>query len=161
MNIYEENQFFRQWFIWVPLIIFAVCLGGYLGRKGYLFMTVENQSPIVGLAMILGGLVPFAIMALLYFSGLHVRVADGSLEYKFTPFTSLTTIPLSKIESAEVIEFSPMKDFGGWGVRVGKLGRALIISGNRGVKVSIDGGEVIILGSKTPEELATAINQTN
>jgi hypothetical protein len=66
-------------------------------------------------------------------------------------------IPLADIESAEVITFDPVKDFGGFGIRATKDGRACLAYGTRGVRVKLRNGSPVVIGSQLPEALAAAI----
>ncbi|HYA17794.1 MAG TPA: hypothetical protein VEF06_10025 [Bryobacteraceae bacterium] len=66
-------------------------------------------------------------------------------------------IPLAEIESVEVISFDPFRDFGGFGIRATRDGRACIASGTRGVRVNLRNGRLVVIGSQQPEALAAAI----
>jgi hypothetical protein len=60
------------------------------------------------------------------------------------------------ISVVEVIEFSPLRDFGGYGIRFNKQMRAFFFSGNRGVKITARAKNFLI-GSDHPDKLAAAI----
>jgi hypothetical protein len=67
-------------------------------------------------------------------------------------------IPLSEIGSVQAVTYRPLREFGGWGIRWGWKGsRAYSIAGNRGVELELREGKLIVVGSETPEALATAI----
>ncbi|NVL91956.1 MAG: hypothetical protein HWN71_02845 [Desulfobacterales bacterium] len=53
--------------------------------------------------------------------------------------------------------YNPLKDYGGWGIRYGRGGRAYNVSGNRGVYLELSNGKSLLIGSLQPEELARAI----
>jgi len=57
-----------------------------------------------------------------------------------------------------VLTYSPISDYGGWGIRYGSIGKAYNVSGNRGVQLELLNGERILIGSQKPEELAAAID---
>ena len=67
-------------------------------------------------------------------------------------------IPLADIESVEVIAFDPIKDFGGFGIRTTKEGRACLALGTRGVRLKMRSGNPVVIGSQQPEALARAIS---
>jgi hypothetical protein len=52
-----------------------------------------------------------------------------------------------------------MEQYGGRGIRRGRHGWAYTVSGNRGVKLILAGGEQFLIGSQRPEELAAAIQK--
>jgi hypothetical protein len=66
-------------------------------------------------------------------------------------------IPLRDIERVEVITFDPIREFGGFGIRSTKNGRACLAYGTRGVRVSLSNGSPVVIGSQRPEALAEAI----
>jgi hypothetical protein len=58
----------------------------------------------------------------------------------------------------EVVQYRPIADCGGWGIRIGKDGeRVLNARGNRGVRIHLIDGSRILIGSQRPEELALAV----
>ena len=66
-------------------------------------------------------------------------------------------IALKKIASAEAITYSPLADYGGWGIRGWGKNTALNARGIRGVQVALRDGRRILIGSQRPEELAEAL----
>ncbi len=70
-------------------------------------------------------------------------------------------IPVSSIQEVEAVEYNPLREYGGWGIKWGgpKRGWAYNISGNLGVRLKVAGGKCILVGSLLPEELAEALNK--
>jgi hypothetical protein len=79
------------------------------------------------------------------------------------------TIPLAEIREAEVVEYRPLRDFGGWGIRLGRFRNeragCLTLRGHRGVRLTLATETTLMLfrvrslviGSDTPERLRDAI----
>lgn len=66
-------------------------------------------------------------------------------------------IPLHSVESFRVVTYRPIRDFGGWGVRVGRGGsRCYNTRGNRGVELILNRKSRVI-GVDDPEVLAAAL----
>jgi hypothetical protein len=61
------------------------------------------------------------------------------------------------VKSHEVITYSPLRDYGGWGIRYGSKGKAYNVSGNRGVRLELSNGKRLLFGSQRPEELSEAV----
>ena len=63
------------------------------------------------------------------------------------------------IESYRPVTFSPLRDFGGWGIKHGRGNRMCInAAGNRGVEIKLRGHKrTYIVGSNDPDNLVTAI----
>jgi hypothetical protein len=63
-------------------------------------------------------------------------------------------IPFGEIESAESVTYSPLGEFGGWGIRAArKKKRAWTISGNRAVLLTLRDGTRFYLGSERPDRI--------
>jgi hypothetical protein len=63
----------------------------------------------------------------------------------------------AEITGAELHEFAPLKDFGGYGIRTNREMTAYYLRGNRGVKITREKGKPILIGSDRPEALNTVI----
>jgi hypothetical protein len=58
------------------------------------------------------------------------------------------------------VQYRPIADHGGWGIRSGRDGeRALTARGNRGVRLVLADGTRLLIGSQRPEELAETIER--
>ena len=70
-------------------------------------------------------------------------------------------VSLGDIRRIEPTTFRPIADYGFWGVRSGRDGeRALIARGNRGVRIELVDGSLLLIGSQRPDELAQALQST-
>ena len=69
-------------------------------------------------------------------------------------------VSISGIQSHAVVEYRPIADYGGWGIRAGRDGeRVLNARGNRGVRLELADGSRLLIGSQRPEELAETIER--
>lgn len=50
-------------------------------------------------------------------------------------------------------------DFGGWGYRLGKWGKAYSTKGEHGVQLIMKDGSQLMIGTQKPEEVQKIINQ--
>jgi len=69
----------------------------------------------------------------------------------------LLQLKTADITSLELHDFSPLHDFGGYGIRFNGGMQAYFLKGDRGVLVSA-GGKQYLLGSDCPEQLAAVID---
>jgi hypothetical protein len=98
----------------------------------------------------------FVVVAVLLFaliaamSSVVVRVDGGGITIRSSLGWPRTRVPLDEVRRADVIDVSPLRDFGGWGWRVGRKGRvgialrrgeSLLVerTGGRSVVVTVDG----------------------
>lgn len=135
---------------------------GLLGAAGVLWAivadrgccrTVSHVSLPVALVVVLG------VAWLAAFARLEVAVTTTSVEVRWVPFAR-RSIAFERILRAEAVTYRPVRQFGGWGIRIGAKGaRAYSMSGDRAVALTLDDGTQIYLGSLEPEVLAAAIDR--
>jgi hypothetical protein len=70
-------------------------------------------------------------------------------------------VSIDEVRSAKVVTFDPVQDWGGYGIRVNRKGRAYLAAGNQGVKLELIGGRSVLVGSQRPYELAGSIRPTS
>ncbi|MDQ5857935.1 MAG: hypothetical protein M3542_06615 [Acidobacteriota bacterium] len=68
-----------------------------------------------------------------------------------------TRVPLSEVARAEAVEYAPIREYGGWGIRGSSRRRALNARGNRGVLLTRADGRTLLVGSQRPRELLDAL----
>jgi len=68
-------------------------------------------------------------------------------------------IRLNEIKSAKVVTYDAARDYGGYGIRTTRRGKAYIAGGNRGVRLEFVKGGAVLIGSARPKELLAAINR--
>ena len=67
------------------------------------------------------------------------------MHYQFFPFHFKShTIRIKDINSFKAMKYSPLKEYGGWGIRFGFKGKAYNVSGNKGVKLFLTNGKNIL-----------------
>jgi hypothetical protein len=95
----------------------------------------------------------------LYFSGkLITEVRSEGLFVRFYPFHRRARhVRFGDIEKCEVLTYRPIRDFGGWGIRAGRMGRAYNVSGNRGAYLTMKSGRRLLVGSQRADTLVGAI----
>jgi hypothetical protein len=70
-------------------------------------------------------------------------------------------VSIDAVQSAKVVTFDPVQDWGGYGIRANRKGRAYLAAGNQGVKLELIGGRCVLIGSQRPYELAGSIRPTS
>lgn len=98
-----------------------------------------------------------SVVALLFCCELRVVVRPDALHVRFFPLTRQHRYSWDEIESAQARTYRPIAEFGGWGVRFGRRGKAYNVYGNRGVQLELTGGRRLLIGSQRADELAAAI----
>jgi len=93
-----------------------------------------------------------------YWMRLIVEVRADHLYIRFVPF-SRREIPYTELKRAAARTYSPIREYGGWGIRGLSSRRAYSISGNRGVELELIDGRIVMIGSDNPLPLEMAIQE--
>jgi hypothetical protein len=97
---------------------------------------------------------------LIYFRLITVRlvteVRNGELIVALRGLWRSRRIPLDRIQSVEIIDHDPARDYGGYGIRSTHEGKAYVAGGGGGVRLKL-AGEKVVVGSQRPAELAAAL----
>ncbi len=153
--LFVESQQFRQPWLWGLLLLVLIAVSGGA------FAAFKQQAAPTWSKALLGGaaLFVFAVMAGIYTAELKTEVKPDGLYVRFFPFSAARIAP-EELKAAEAVEYHPMRDYGGWGIRWGSAGKAYSIGGNRGVKLTFRDPrrKPLLIGSNQAEQLATAIN---
>ena len=141
--LFEENQKFTQWWLWVILLSFPIISFGPFDEN-----TININYVLIG----------FFIPFLFYLFELRLKVSAEGLHYQFFPFHFKShIIKMADIEKFKAMEYSPLKEYGGWGIKYGFKGKAYNVSGNKGVKIFLKNETNIMFGSQKYSELAKAL----
>jgi hypothetical protein len=101
---------------------------------------------------------------LIYFRLITVRlvteVRNGELRIALRGLWRSRRIPLDGIQSIETLDQDPARDYGGYGIRTTREGKAYVAGGGGGVRMQLASGEKLVVGSQKPAELAAALRPT-
>lgn len=159
MGYYEQQYMIRDQLFLIPVI----CIVSFIGWYFFIIQVImgvsigNHPAPdwAVWILFIIFGILFPAFFVILR---LETRIVGENLEFRFFPaHLSWRTIPFADIEEIESTEYRPIREFGGWGIRLGRRGKAYTVSGNRGVRITMKNGRKFILGSKNADELESAI----
>jgi hypothetical protein len=154
---FREEQRFRQPWVWV-LVLGVAALQWWGWIQQILLGQPFGDNPAPDWMMWLFWLL-FGIGLPLFFLSLRLVVevrADG-VWLRFIPLTK-RTIPFGEIERCEAVDYQPVRQYGGWGIRGLGSNRAYNVSGSRGVRLYLRNGDVVVIGSQRAEALALAID---
>jgi hypothetical protein len=147
--MFREEQYF-DWRVYAMIASVEV-LTALAMLKG----STWSSELLLGLAVGTGLLLFFAV--LLLHMTTEVTPADVRVWFGWIPVYR-RVVPLGDIRRVELVSFRPIADYGFWGVRSGRDGdRALIARGNRGVRLELVDGSLLVIGSQRAEELSQSI----
>jgi hypothetical protein len=153
--LYAEDQRFRQkWIIALVLIPVVLSWAGVFVQLvlGIPFGTNPASNGMLVFIFLLVGIgLPIAMYKL----ELRIRVNGEGIHYQYFPFhLRLHTLRFGDIDTSASITYHPILEYGGWGIRYGKTGKAYNVSGNKGVLVTLRNGRTILFGSQRADEFA-------
>ena len=117
----------------------------------------EGVVPLLGLAMV--GLV-FAITGAVIWivGGLTVQVQESRIFMHLGRLPVIRRIvPFDEILSVRSVEYRPIREFGGWGVRGLGRRRAWTARGSQAVALQLKGNRELLIGSDHPKRLEERI----
>lgn len=157
--LFSERQYFRQWWLWVLLLTPAgLILYGLYAQlvKGIPFgNNPTSDEMLMALAAFM-----LLMLVVFYFMGLQVEITRAGIRYRFFPFFGSRFIAWEEIAEAEVRQYKPIIEYGGWGLRYGSAGTAYNVSGNMGLQLVLHKkNKRILLGTQEPEELRLALQK--
>ncbi len=155
---FEESQRFTQSWIWVLIAIASTPIWFIFIWQIILGRPVGNNPMPDGLVIVLVLFVGMGLPLMFYILRLKVSLEESGIRIIMRPWTN-RFIPYTDILLATVRNYSPLREYGGWGIRWSfKNGMAYNVSGSRGVQLVLKNGKRILIGSQHSEELAAAIN---
>ncbi|MFC1943891.1 DUF6141 family protein [Chloroflexota bacterium] len=157
-TLYREVQHFRQRWLWILLLVISSVSIWCAVQQLFLGKPFGNNPAPDSVVIIIAVIFGFGFPFVFYKINLSTAVRADGIYYRLFPFHfSFHKIRLEDIINYEVRTYSPLKDYGGWGIRHGPKGKAYNVSGNRGVQLELSNGDRLLFGSRKPEQLVQAI----
>jgi hypothetical protein len=163
--LFREVQRFSSPVLWVLILVPMVLVIGILawGTVQQLwFGQPFGDRPMSNSALIfealIAPLITLSILALFITAKLIVEVRADGVYYRFIPFhRRFQRLPLNDVVKFQALQYRPIREYGGWGIRLGWKGKAYNVKGNWGVRFDFANGKHVLLGSQRAQELAEAV----
>jgi hypothetical protein len=145
---------------WCFLLCHGITLFSIIMILALILLTPQIVSTIgMGIIIVVAILVILLCELLpLLVVGFFIEVNDQYLTIRMGTFRlQILRLELKNIQSVETVSFRPIRDFGGWGIRMGNNGLAYFMSGTEGVQITITNKQKYIIGSDIPDRLAKVV----
>jgi hypothetical protein len=146
---FEETQPFDQVWLWVLMgfeLIFVLIV---MLASGVSFLDMVMPMGVIGLAL-----------GLLSAIRLYTRIDHVGIHFRMWPFHwRWQTIPWDDIDQVYVRKYSPIREYGGWGIRFGRHGKAFNVKGNYGIQIVRKNGKKLLLGTQEPAKAAEELGR--
>jgi hypothetical protein len=141
----EEQNFIKNW--WMLMLAILVLSGAPI--------YASSNQPIDELIFPL--IIMVIVIVFFYFLSLHSRIDDKGISVKFGFFQRhFKEYKWENIKSVEIRKYNPIWEYGGWGYRGwNRRNRAFSVSGNIGLQITLNDGNVVMVGTKESEKMKT------
>ena len=148
----RDNTSFVYWDYQNPLYVTLITV--VLPLVMFLVAAITWFSQVwVGVVMLLVG-----IMLIIPYGGQRTLVTRNHVVIRWGILgIRVLRLKIADITGVEIHEFQPLKDFGGYGIRINREMWAYYLRGNCGVKITRTEGKTVLIGSDQPETLFTVL----
>jgi hypothetical protein len=151
-----------QWFIYLQAAIILGILIVGIARQSLFGIPFSNHAASTKELVFLAVFCSFIMGVIVVMTRtmvLKVEVDGKEVRIGFVPYAK-RVVPITDIARADAVQYRPIGDCGGWGVRFYKWkGWCYTISGNKGVEIATNKGKLLLIGSQRHEELAAVIRR--
>ena len=159
--LFAENQKFNQWWLWLLLLsINLFMIYGFYEQviNGHRFgdKPMSNTGQTIALTATLALSVFFLIIKL------QTIVKEDGIYYRFFPIhRAYRKFTWDKLKFVFVRQYSPLSEYGGWGLRFGisGTGKAVNVSGNKGLQLVFADNKKLLIGTNKPEAFIEVLSE--
>jgi len=144
----------------MPWIISVAVLSGSVAFAGVILFLWFGSETEPSMIRLLWGvwLVVTLIDGLLATFKLVTEVHSDGVKVWFGPFHFPSKhIQWQEVETIYPRVYSPIAEYGGWGIRYGKAGGAYNIRGSQGVQLILKNGKKFLIGTQQPDDFIQAV----
>lgn len=156
MKIFQEKQFINRWWLLMFILAMVVII---VGTAYYSTRDAEEGTAVIASAISLAIIIPITL-GLLYIR-LETKIDNEGISTSFKPFSfTKKHFSWNEIRECYVREYSPVAEFGGWGLRgFGRGWKAYNIYGNKGIQIVTAKGKNFLIGTQRPQAAQEIINK--
>ncbi|MBU3012209.1 hypothetical protein KO506_12400 [Polaribacter vadi] len=164
MKVFKEEQRFTQLWLIVLMAVSLIVPVTIIIKEYNQTNSSLSQNKLIGTIIII-----IATALLIFTFKLTTRIDEKGIYYQFFPFhLKLKLITWQDISKAYVRNYSPISDYGGWGLKGGwssAKGKAINVSGDVGIQLELKTGKKLLIGTQKENEaksvLATYASKIN
>ena len=163
VEFYEIQRFRNPWLRYSSVVLTIGFVLFYVpgAVKQLVYHEPWGNRPVSDATLIAIGIIVLATMFALCFFFFNLRlmtlVNSQGIWVRLFPLTK-RMIPFDQVLRCKSTTYKAREEFGGWGVKHGKRGKAITIYGDQGVELALKNGETLLIGTQRPTELSNCIN---
>ncbi|HEX8329464.1 MAG TPA: hypothetical protein VF629_18145 [Hymenobacter sp.] len=148
LPLFTETQVMGRHWWWLALVIAALGFFPSLLMPETATFWVRSGPVFIGAAA----------GSLLWLMRLETRIDAAGIHYRYLPLLNRWRHwPWTEFRQVRPRTYSPLGDFGGWGIRGFPGNLAYNVWGVHGLQLVFQSGDRLLLGTQRPEELAATL----
>lgn len=159
--LYTERQKFKQWWLWLILLgVNGLFLFGVF--KQVIYGEQFGNKPMSNTGLLIATCVTILLTILFVNFRLDTTIKEDGIYVRFFPFhLKFKHYTWDTLTKSFVREYSPLTEYGGWGMRLGVFGKggAYNISGNKGLQLEFANKKKLLIGTNKPNELTETLKK--
>lgn len=159
--LFTERQRFKQWWLWLILIgINGLFLFGVF--KQIIVRQQFGDNPMSNAGLLIATGLTIALTLLFINFRLDTTIKEDGIYVRFFPFhLKFKHYSWDSLEKSFVRQYSPLTEYGGWGLRLGLFGKgtAFNVSGDKGLQLEFTDNKKLLIGTNKPDELTEILNK--
>lgn len=157
--VFSESQRMKMWWVYAVCVAIAV-VAAWAFIQQIILQNPFGTKPAPDAVLYIMLLLSFLLLLLIMTVRLKLRINEKGVHVHYFPFLK-RFYQWSQIVSFEVVEYDPLKDFGGWGIRHNwkQKSKAFTVSGHHGLSLLMNDGRKVIIGTYKPEKLKVFLKQ--
>lgn len=145
--LFSEKQRFNQWWLW------AILIGINL-----LFLCVAIFQPNIILTLSFVFTLILTLLFLIF--RLETHISEEKIYVRLYPLQlKYKEYKWSEISKCSIRQYSPIGEYGGWGLRGFGKNKAINISGNLGLQLDFINNKKLLIGTNKTKELTEALEK--
>jgi hypothetical protein len=161
--LFAESQRFKQWWLWSIVVGINV-----LFLYGVYVQIIAAQpfgnNPMTNTQLLIATIVTILLTFLFFSCRLDTIIRKDGIYVRFFPFhLKFRYYNWQVLKKFCVRHYSPIPEYGGWGLRLGLFGKgvAYSVSGDMGLQLEFTNNKNLLIGTNKPAELSEVINKIN
>ena len=145
--LFQETQRFTQWWLWLLLVVVSISIFRPISEA------ISNNQQLDS-GQWVGVIILVIVILFILINRLETRIDEKGIYVKFFPAVpKFKFYPWEEISTTVVRKYSPLMEYGGWGLRLGRNGKAYNVKGNKGLQIKFKDGNALLIGTQKSEEL--------
>lgn len=155
--LFSETQRFKQLWIWVILLgINSISMYGIYQQ--IILGIPYGNNPMSNTGLIVTSSITMLLTLFFILLRLDTQITPEGISIRFFPVhKQFKVFTWDQISKAYIRKYAPIREFGGWGLRLWGKGIAYNVSGNIGLQLELNSKKKILIGTNKPVELKEAL----